>query len=40
MRWRILGQKYSLGEDVSVIEKDFHNAIYDLENTGSRKLDI
>ncbi|MDY7960613.1 PoNi-like cognate immunity protein [Bacillus thuringiensis] len=30
--------KYSLGEDVSVIEKDFHNAIYDLENTGSREI--
>ncbi|HDR4840204.1 TPA: DUF1911 domain-containing protein, partial [Bacillus cereus] len=30
--------KYSLGEDVSVIEEDFHNAIYDLENTGSREI--
>lgn len=30
--------KYSLGEDVSVIEKEFHNAIYDLENTGSREI--
>lgn len=30
--------KYSLGEDVSVIEKYFHNAIYDLENTGSREI--
>ena len=27
-------------EDVSVIEEDFHNAIYDLENTGSREMDI
>ncbi|MCU4895959.1 PoNi-like cognate immunity protein [Bacillus cereus] len=30
--------KYSLGEDVSVIEEYFHNAIYDLENTGSREI--
>ncbi|MGA5677325.1 PoNi-like cognate immunity protein [Bacillus bombysepticus] len=30
--------KYSLGEDVSVIEEDFHNAIYNLENTGSREI--
>ncbi|WP_156575279.1 PoNi-like cognate immunity protein [Bacillus luti] len=30
--------KYSLGEDISVIEEDFHNAIYDLENTGSREI--
>jgi len=30
--------KYSLGEDVSVIEEDFHNAIHDLENTGSREI--
>ncbi|MDY8163655.1 PoNi-like cognate immunity protein [Bacillus thuringiensis] len=30
--------KYSLGEGVSVIEEDFHNAIYDLENTGSREI--
>ncbi|HFK1748139.1 TPA: PoNi-like cognate immunity protein [Bacillus cereus] len=30
--------KYSLGEDVSVIEGYFHNAIYDLENTGSREI--
>ncbi|PDY34176.1 hypothetical protein COO17_27980 [Bacillus wiedmannii] len=29
--------KYSLGEDISVIEEDFHNAIYYLENTGSRE---
>lgn len=30
--------KYSLGEEISVIEEDFHNAIYDLENTGSREI--
>ncbi|WP_283750353.1 PoNi-like cognate immunity protein [Bacillus cereus] len=30
--------KYSLGEDISVIEEEFHNAIYDLENTGSREI--
>ncbi|HDR7675063.1 PoNi-like cognate immunity protein [Bacillus wiedmannii] len=30
--------KYSLGEDISVIEEDFHNAIYYLENTGSREI--
>ncbi|MBM6648300.1 PoNi-like cognate immunity protein [Bacillus sp. RIT 809] len=30
--------KYSLGEDISVIEEDFYNAIYDLENTGSREI--
>ncbi|MGX5627841.1 PoNi-like cognate immunity protein [Bacillus cereus] len=30
--------KYSLGEDVSVIEGYFHKAIYDLENTGSREI--
>ncbi|PGS74850.1 PoNi-like cognate immunity protein [Bacillus cereus] len=30
--------KYSLGEDVSVIEEYFHNAIYNLENTGSREI--
>ncbi|HDR4559785.1 hypothetical protein COE58_04295 [Bacillus cereus] len=30
--------KYSLGEDIIVIEEDFHNAIYDLENTGSREI--
>ncbi|MGN4542085.1 PoNi-like cognate immunity protein [Bacillus cereus group sp. MYBK95-2] len=30
--------KYSSGEDVSVIEEDFYNAIYDLENTGSREI--
>ncbi|UED78813.1 DUF1911 domain-containing protein [Lysinibacillus sp. CD3-6] len=30
--------KYSLGEDISAIEKDFHNAIYDLEHTGTREV--
>ncbi|EEL39739.1 hypothetical protein bcere0020_27920 [Bacillus cereus Rock3-29] len=30
--------KYSLGEEISVIEEEFHNAIYDLENTGSREI--
>ncbi|PGB39022.1 MULTISPECIES: PoNi-like cognate immunity protein [Bacillus] len=30
--------KYSLGEEISVIEEYFHNAIYDLENTGSREI--
>ncbi|MDI6533861.1 PoNi-like cognate immunity protein (plasmid) [Bacillus mycoides] len=30
--------KYSLGEDISAIEEDFHNAIYDLEHTGSREV--
>ncbi|MGE7943719.1 PoNi-like cognate immunity protein [Lysinibacillus xylanilyticus] len=28
--------KYSLGEDISAIEEDFHNAIYDLEHIGTR----
>lgn len=30
--------KYSLGEDISSIEEDFHNAIYDLEHIGTRKV--
>ncbi|WP_242274559.1 PoNi-like cognate immunity protein [Bacillus cereus group sp. BfR-BA-01310] len=30
--------KYSLGEDISAIEEDFHNVIYDLEHTGSREI--
>ncbi|MDQ0224438.1 PoNi-like cognate immunity protein [Metabacillus niabensis] len=30
--------KYSLGEDISSIEEDFHNAIYDLEHIGTREV--
>lgn len=30
--------KYSIGENISVIEEDFHNAIYDLEHIGSGKV--
>ncbi|MED1559369.1 PoNi-like cognate immunity protein [Bacillus paramycoides] len=33
-----ISAKYSLGEDISAIEEDFHNAIYDLEHTGSREV--
>jgi len=30
--------KYSLGEDISSIEEDFHNAIYDLEHIRTREI--
>lgn len=30
--------KYSLGEDISTIEEDFHNAIDNLEHTGTRNV--
>jgi len=30
--------KYSLGDDISTIEEDFHNAINDLEHTGTREV--
>ncbi len=30
--------KYSLGDDISTIEEDYHNAIYDLEQTGTREV--
>ncbi|WP_397537121.1 PoNi-like cognate immunity protein [Rummeliibacillus pycnus] len=30
--------KYSLGEDISEIEEDFHNAIYDLEHIGNNEI--
>ncbi|MDJ1476377.1 PoNi-like cognate immunity protein [Bacillus sp. LS15-K4] len=33
-----ISAKYSLGQDISTIEGYFYNAIYDLENTGSRKV--
>ncbi|MGG2134684.1 PoNi-like cognate immunity protein [Bacillus sp. S2(2024)] len=33
-----ISAKYSLGEDISAIEEDFHNALYDLERTGTRKV--
>ncbi|ATP40180.1 hypothetical protein CSE16_09045 [Solibacillus sp. R5-41] len=30
--------KYSLGDDISTIEEDYHNAIDDLEQTGTREV--
>jgi len=30
--------KYSLGEDITTIEEDFHNAITDLENIGNKEV--
>lgn len=30
--------KYSIGEDISALEEEFHHAIYDLENIGKREV--